>query len=96
MLDEKWFQIIPISYINPIMQYIRALITILNSMHNEKCILMMPITLLHKVSANDNLSARAKNPHKQTITTSCPSPVLCMADVAHGLKYAENICGLDI
>jgi hypothetical protein len=46
MLDEKWFQIIPISYINPIMQYIRALMTILNSMYNEKCILMMPISYI--------------------------------------------------
>jgi hypothetical protein len=49
MLDEKWLQIIPISYINLIMQYIRALITILNSVHIEKCILMMPISYITEI-----------------------------------------------
>jgi len=37
MLDEKWSKMIPIFYINPIMQ-------------NEKCILMMPISHINMVS----------------------------------------------
>jgi len=39
------------------------------------------VTLLHKVSANDNVSARAKNPYKQTNAT-----------LARDSSYKSSIC----